>query len=163
MNEVLVELLTLARQKKITLGFAESCTGGLLSAQFAALPGVSEVYHGSIVSYSYQAKVDLLKVNWDLLQQEGAVSEKVAIKMAAGAREVLRCDWSVAVTGIAGPGGGLPDKPVGTVWFAVHGPRLAEAQKKFFQGDRKHIQFQSVQFAAEFLLKTIKGEKNESK
>lgn len=147
----LEKLVEEARLQKISLGFAESCTGGLLSAQLAALPGISDVFQGSVVSYSYQAKVDLLGVSWDLLKVEGAVSEAVALQMARGACRALRCDWSVSITGVAGPTGGLPGKPVGTVFFAAHGPHFAQASKKLFHGNRNDIQFQSAQYAVEFL------------
>lgn len=167
MQDTLRKLVTLSRQGHWTLGFAESCTGGLLSAEIAKVAGISDVFQGSIVSYSYQAKVDLLGVSWDELKANGAVSEKVAKAMAQGACRCLKSDWSVAVTGIAGPSGGLPDKPVGTVWFSVHGPDLAKAnpategstwaEKKFFQGDRNAIQLQSAQFAASFLVQRMES------
>lgn len=151
--EVLVNEL---RLKKLTVSFAESCTGGLLSATIAAIPGVSDVFVGSVVSYAYQAKVDLLGVSWDTLKAEGAVSQKVAVEMAVGARARLKTNWSIAITGIAGPSGGTPDKPVGTVWFALAGPGFDVSEKKNFSGDREQIQLQSVEFAMGFLMRTLK-------
>lgn len=143
------------RSRKQTVGFGESCTGGLLSATLAAIPGVSDIFLGSVVSYAYEAKVDLLHVSWDVLKAEGAVSEKVAQQMAQGVRTQLKCHWSVAITGIAGPTGGSPEKPVGTVWFAVNGPGFETAVKKLFSGRRTDIQQAAVEFAIELLLKSM--------
>jgi len=143
------------RTRQQTVGFGESCTGGLLSATLSAMPGVSDIYLGSIVSYSYQAKVDLLGVSWSALKNEGAVSDTVARQMAQGVRNQLKCHWSVAITGIAGPTGGTPDKPVGTVWFAVVGPGFDTTEKKLFSGSRTDVQKQSVEYAIELLLKSI--------
>jgi nicotinamide-nucleotide amidase len=149
------KLLGDLRAKKLTVSFAESCSGGLLSATITAIPGVSDLFLGSIVSYAYQAKVDLLGVSWDTLKAEGAVSQKVAEQMARGARERLKSDWSVAITGIAGPSGGTADKPVGTVWFAVSGPNLDGSKRMHFSGDREQIQRQSAVFAMELLREWI--------
>lgn len=139
------------RLRKQSVGFAESCTGGLLSATMSALPGVSDIYMGSIVSYSYQAKVDLLGVSWNVLKIEGAVSDRVARQMAQGLRNQLKCHWSVAITGIAGPTGGTPEKPVGTVWFGVAGPGFETTEKKLFSGSRTDVQQQSVDHAINML------------
>lgn len=143
------------RSKRLTVGFAESCTGGLLSASLAALPGVSDVYMGSIVSYAYSAKTDLLGVSWETLNSLGAVSEEVALQMARGACERLKANYSIAITGIAGPTGGTPEKPVGTVWFAVKGPGFEIAQKKVFSGNRVSVQEQSVDFALKLLISKL--------
>jgi nicotinamide-nucleotide amidase len=149
-------LLSELRSRKLTVSFAESCSGGRLSAQVAEVAGVSDVFLGSVVSYSYQAKVDLLGVSWETLNSEGAVSEKVARQMARGCCERLRSSWSVAITGIAGPSGGTEEKPVGTVWFATSGPNFDCAEKKVFSGNRIQIQEQSANFAIELLVKGIK-------
>jgi PncC family amidohydrolase len=143
------------RSRKQTVGFAESCTGGLLSATLSAMPGVSDIYLGSIVSYSYQAKVDLLGVSWNVLKIEGAVSDRVARQMAQGLRNQMKCHWSVAITGIAGPTGGTPEKPVGTVWFAVSGPGFETTEKKLFSGSRTDVQQQSVDHAINMLLNAM--------
>lgn len=161
-EKLLQELLILLRSRKYTIGFAESCTGGLLSACLASMAGVSDVFMGSVVSYSYEAKMDLLGVQASTLKAEGAVSETVARQMAQGARKQLKVDVSVAITGIAGPTGGTPDKPVGTVWFAMAGPGLAKANgdviamRKQFLGDRKAVQAASVHFALEYLVLNLK-------
>ena len=151
----LQELIEKLRTRKQTIGFGESCTGGLLSSTVAAVPGVSDVFLGGIVSYSYQAKVDLLGVSWSLLKAEGAVNDKVARQMAQGVRNQLKCHWSAAITGIAGPTGGTPEKPVGTVWFAVSGPSFEVAKEKLFSGSRTQIQKQSVNYAIELLLEAM--------
>lgn len=154
---ILQEVLTLLRSRQLTVGFAESCTGGLLSATLTALPGVSDVFLGSIVSYSYEAKMDLLGVHASTLKNEGAVSESVALQMAQGARNQLKVGVAVAITGIAGPTGGTPDKPVGTVCFAVSGLGLAEmATRKHFTGSRAEVQEASVHFALEYLILALK-------
>ncbi|MCE3009818.1 MAG: CinA family protein [Proteobacteria bacterium] len=147
----LENLILKLRSKKLSLGFGESCTGGLLSATLAKVPGVSDLFMGSIVSYSYQAKVDLLRVSWDTLKKEGAVSEAVALEMVRGVRESLKVQVAASITGIAGPSGGTPDKPVGTVWFAVSGPQGERAERKLFSGNRQEIQEQSAAHALKLL------------
>jgi nicotinamide-nucleotide amidase len=154
---LLQELLQLLRSRKLTIGFAESCTGGLLSATLTALSGVSDVFMGSVVSYSNAAKMAVLGVEESALKKEGAVSELVARQMAQGTRKQLKVDVSVAITGIAGPTGGTPDKPVGTVCFAVSGPGLAESSiRKHFSGGRNEVQEASVRFALEYLISKLK-------
>jgi nicotinamide-nucleotide amidase len=108
-----------ARARRVTLATAESCTGGMVAAAITDVAGASEVFLGGVVSYSNEAKVHLLGVEQRDLDANGAVSREVAEAMACGARERFRADVSVAVTGIAGPGGGSLEKPVGTVWFAL--------------------------------------------
>jgi len=172
-HQVIQALLT----QKQTLSFAESCTGGALSAKITEQPGVSAIFHGSVVSYANEAKVELLGVGRDSLDKFGAVSEIVAQKMAQGVRHRFHTDWGVSVTGVAGPTGGSQEKPVGTVWVAVAGPKLAlgsksgvghknsnldpagfvEARKFFFKGDRKQIQEQSVRAALNLLIDAMKG------
>lgn len=159
LQALLSEVISELRSQKLTLGFAESCTGGRLSASLTAIAGVSDLFMGAVVSYSYQAKVDLLGVSWETLKSEGAVSQKVVEQMALGCQQALGCTCSVAITGIAGPGGGTADKPVGTVWFAVSGPffdKGVSSEKKLFSGDREQVQQQSVEFALEFLLNSLR-------
>ncbi len=114
--ETLIEHL---REKHLTLGFAESCTGGLAAAAVVAVPGASDVFCGSVVSYANEVKHDLLGVPETVLESAGAVSAPCALQMARGALDALGCDIAVSVTGIAGPGGGTEKKPVGTVYIAV--------------------------------------------
>lgn len=154
-----IEVLNLAqslRAQKLTVAFGESCTGGLLSARMASLAGVSDIYLGSVVSYSYDAKVDLLGVKWDTLNALGAVSEAVAREMVRGVCEKLKSSCSVGITGIAGPSGGTAEKPVGTVWIAVKGPKFEVAEKFLFKGDRIEIQQQSTVAAIALLQRELR-------
>jgi nicotinamide-nucleotide amidase len=127
--------LLIARNK--TMCTAESCTGGYIAHLITAIPGSSKFYDGSVVSYSYKAKEDLLNVSREVLQTKGAVSEEVVIQMAKGALYTIQSDYVIAVSGIMGPDGGLPDKPVGTVWIAVGNKNKIEAQKLYFRFDRE--------------------------
>ena len=127
--------LLVARNK--TVCTAESCTGGFIAHLLTTIPGSSAFYNGSVVSYSYKAKEDLLHVSKALLETKGAVSEEVVIEMAKGALDALQSDYVIAVSGIMGPDGGLPDKPVGTVWIAVGNRNKIETQKLHFRFDRE--------------------------
>lgn len=108
----------LCMDKSITIGTAESCTGGLLSSILVSVPGSSRYYKGGIVSYSYEMKHDILGVSWDIMNSLGAVSQETVTQMVKGACHVCQCDVAIAISGTAGPGGGTPEKPVGTVWLA---------------------------------------------
>ncbi len=134
MEKVMGKLL-IARNK--TMCTAESCTGGYIAHLLTAIPGSSAFYDGSVVSYSYKAKEDLLNVSKELLQTKGAVSEEVVIEMAKGALAAIHSNYVIAVSGIMGPDGGVPDKPVGTVWIAVGNSNKIEAQKLYFRFDRE--------------------------
>jgi len=116
LEEVVGELLV---KKGKTISTAESCTGGYLAHLISSIPGSSRYFKGSIVSYANEVKLSLLKVNPQILEQKGAVSCEVVEAMAIGAREQLKTDYSLAISGIAGPDGGTPEKPVGTVWIAL--------------------------------------------
>ena len=154
-HERLQELIESLRDRKPTVSFAESCTGGALSSFLTEQPGISDIFLGSVVSYSNEAKVDLLGVRRDTLMHEGAVSEAVARQMAHGVRRQLKTDWSIAITGIAGPSGGTPGKPVGTVCFAIVGTGFEDSRKEFFSGDRKAIQLAAVDFAVNWLCEIL--------
>jgi PncC family amidohydrolase len=113
------ELVASAQGKNKTLATAESCTGGLIGAAITATAGSSSVFQGGIIAYHNDIKISQLGVDPTTLNTQGAVSETVALQMAKGCRDRLRVDIAVSVTGIAGPGGGSIDKPVGTVWIGV--------------------------------------------
>lgn len=155
-KQLLTELIEELRRKKLSLSFAESCTGGRLSAALTEFPGVSDIFVGSVVSYANGVKSDLLGVRREALIEEGAVSETVARQMAQGVRQQLKTDCAVAITGIAGPTGGSPQKPVGTVCFAASGLGLEIAETKLFAGARTEIQDQAVTHAAFLLLQLVK-------
>ncbi len=122
-----------------TLATAESCTGGLVGELVTRVPGSSTYYRGGIVAYSNDVKVQVLGVPADVIAARGAVSGEVVLAMAEGARRVCGADFGVAVSGVAGPGGGSAGKPVGTVWLAIAGPRGARAIVHRFGGDRERV------------------------
>jgi len=132
-------VLDLCRQRGLSLATAESCTGGLVASRLTAIPGSSEVYVGSVVAYADPVKQKSLGVPADLIQTHGAVSPEVAAAMATGARERLGVDVAVAVTGVAGPGGGSPEKPVGLVFAHAVGPEGEDAVRTELPGDREMI------------------------
>jgi nicotinamide-nucleotide amidase len=144
-------VLDLARARHQRIVTAESCTGGLVGGRLTEIPGSSDAYEGGVVCYSNRLKIELLGVPPSLIAEHGAVSEAVARAMAEGARERLRGDVAVSVTGIAGPGGGSPDKPVGTVWVAVAGASGVSARHVMFAGAREEIRGRAAQMAL-FLL-----------
>lgn len=128
-EELELSIAKLLLAKKATLGTAESCTGGYLAHSITANPGSSAYFLGSVVSYANQVKKDLLKVQNSTLETVGAVSEETVRQMAEGARETLKCTYAIATSGIAGPNGGTPEKPVGTIWLAVAGPEKTICKK----------------------------------
>jgi nicotinamide-nucleotide amidase len=148
MEQVIVRLLQ-ARKKSLAL--AESCTGGLIAHRLTNVPGASEVFLGGVVSYANSAKETFLGVRAEDLRAHGAVSETVARAMAAGAREKFGSDFAVAVTGIAGPGGGTPEKPVGTVFMALATPGGVEVRKLLNPWDRETFKQVTAQQAFEWL------------
>ena len=131
---------------------AESCTGGLVAGAITSIAGSSGWFERGFVTYSDLAKEQQLGVASSTIQRFGAVSEETAKAMAQGAVRGSVAQWAVAVTGIAGPDGGSPDKPVGTVWFAWAGPDHLQALKRQFDGDRAAVRRASVQVALEGLI-----------
>lgn len=157
LGSLISSLIKILREKKYSVGFAESCTGGLLSAEVAKIPGVSDVFKGSVVSYSNEIKKDLLAVKPETLDAVGAVSREVVLEMATGARNTLHVEISAAISGVAGPTGGSADKPVGLVWIASQGPNFQVAEKFQFRGSRVEIQKQAVEAAIELMIKNLKN------
>ncbi len=146
-----IHIGTLLRQKGFKLATAESCTGGLIGHRLTNVPGSSEYYQGGVVSYAYEAKVALLGVRWDTLQAHGAVSRETVLEMARGVRAALNADVAVAVSGIAGPGGGLPNKPVGTTWIGLSSEAGEWARIFCFTGDREQNKAASAEAALQFV------------
>ncbi|MGC6416486.1 MAG: CinA family nicotinamide mononucleotide deamidase-related protein [Bradymonadia bacterium] len=140
-------VLASLQSRALTLGTAESCTGGLIGAEITRCAGASSVFTGSIVSYSNEVKIQRLGVDEALITSHGAVSEPVAAQMALGLHKAVGCDIGLSVTGIAGPGGGSPEKPVGTVCFGWSGPDWHETETKRFRGDREQVRRRAVAFA----------------
>jgi PncC family amidohydrolase len=142
----------LMRARHLTLGLAESCTGGLIGHRLTNVAGSSAFLIASIVAYAYEAKERLLGVPHDMLVCEGAVSEPVVLAMARGARRVLSVDISLAVTGIAGPGGATPSKPVGLTYIALAAQGVERVQRHVWNGDRIANKEQSAEAALRLLL-----------
>ena len=140
------------RESSLKLAAAESCTGGLIADRITNIPGSSDYFLGDIIAYAYEAKVALLNVSWDTLNAYGAVSREVVIDMARGARLALGADIAVSVSGIAGPGGGTPDKPVGTTWIGLSTKDGDWARKYLWEGDRLQNKALSTEAALQFLL-----------
>src|SRR5207244_7000333 len=132
-------VLELCRARGLTLATAESCTGGLVAARLTDVPGSSEVFRGAVVAYADDVKVQELGVDEAVLAAHGAVSAETAAAMAVGVRERLGADVAIAVTGIAGPGGGTDEKPVGLVFLHVEGPIGSRDADFVFPGDRTSI------------------------
>jgi nicotinamide-nucleotide amidase len=150
-------VLAMCRERRLTISVAESCTGGLLGARLTAIPGSSDVVCGGIISYADGIKTKLLGVSGDLLEQHGAVSEPVARAMASGARSATGTSVALAITGVAGPGGGSETKPVGTVWVAVDVDGQVEARRYAMIGDRAEVRHRSAQAAMEMLRRRLMG------
>ena len=153
--EILVgQLLT---QHKLTLAVAESCTGGLVGHRLTNVPGSSTYFLGGVVAYAYDAKEDLLGVSHNTLYDHGAVSEETAREMARGVRRALGADIGVSVTGIAGPGGGMPDKPVGLTWVALSTREGEHAKRFVWDGDRITNKEKSAEAALEMVREYLEG------
>lgn len=148
------QTLQLARENKLKIATAESCTGGLLSALFTEISGSSEVFERGFVTYSNQAKIEMLGVKKETLEKFGAVSEETAKEMAIGAIKNSQASVSVAITGIAGPDGGSNEKPVGLVFIAVSTKEKTLVRKFNFAGNRSEVRKASV-IAALTMLKNL--------
>jgi PncC family amidohydrolase len=147
----------LLRERGLKLSLAESCTGGLIGDRITNLAGSSEYFWGSVVAYAYEAKTALLDVSWDTLNSRGAVSRETVLEMARGTRKVLSTDIGVSVSGIAGPGGETPDKPVGTTWVGLAAGDGEWARHYLFHGDRIANKSSAADAALQFLLDYLHG------
>jgi PncC family amidohydrolase len=140
-----------------TLSVAESCTGGLLGGCLTAVPGSSAFFLGGVIAYSNDVKSALVEVPPETIRLKGAVSGETALAMARGVTEATGADCGISVTGIAGPGGGSPEKPVGTVWFAVVWPHGEISRSYLFSGERREVREQAVQTALDLFLEATGG------
>lgn len=156
-TELAAEILGICRENGSKIATAESCTGGMISAAFTDIPGSSDVFERGFVTYSNESKTEMLGVPLELIEREGAVSKKVAVSMAEGALFHSHADVVVAVTGIAGPGGGSKEKPVGLVYIAVKYAEKIIAKEYKFNGGREEIRDSSVRAALEQILNVVKG------
>jgi PncC family amidohydrolase len=139
------------------LATAESCTGGLVADRITDIPGSSDYFVGGVVAYAYEAKAALLHVSWDTLRAQGAVSREVVVEMARGVRAALGADLGLSVSGIAGPGGALPDKPVGTTWIGLSARDGDWARRFLWDGDRRANKEASSRAALQFLREYLEG------
>ena len=154
------DLINIVEQIKSTssgnmISTAESCTGGLLAAYLTSIPGASSFFHSGIVSYANEAKSKLLNVQESTIAQYGAVSEEVAREMAVGCKNNLGSNIAISITGIAGPGGGTIEKPVGMVCFATAYKREVAATTQHLKGDREQIRLQACKVALNMILTVI--------
>jgi len=157
-NELLeIQIGNLLRSNGQKLATAESCTGGLIGHRITNIPGSSDYYLGGVVAYAYEAKVALLGVSWDTLHAYGAVSRETVLEMSRGARKALGADIAVSVSGIAGPGGGLPGKPVGTTWIGLSAEDGEWARIFCFSNDREQNKSFSADAALYFVLDYLNG------
>ena len=152
---MLEKIAKLLKEKGYTISTAESCTGGLIGHMLTNVPGSSEYYKGGIISYSNEAKICLLGVRHDTLSKYGAVSEQVAYEMADGIKRKLDTNLAIATTGIAGPGGGSEEKPVGLVYIALANPYSIEVKEFRFEGERLENKENFAKSALNMLLKFL--------
>ena len=154
-SEQAQKIINYAKDRSLRIGLIESCTGGMVSSQLTSVPGASACFVGSIVAYSNDLKSNLVGLDPEVLDKHGAVSSQAALGLSQLGRAKLGCDIVVSVTGIAGPGGGTPTKPVGTVFFGLSYGAVDRIEHKVFEGSRIDVQNQSVQFAMELLLEAL--------
>jgi PncC family amidohydrolase len=142
----------LLRKRGLRLAVAESCTGGLVGHRLTNVAGSSTFYMGSVTAYAYEAKVRLLGVRWRTLEKFGAVSKEVVLEMALGVRRTFASDIGLSVSGIAGPGGGTPDKPIGYTWVGLNTPSYQEARQFTWDQDRAGNKLLSAEATLQILV-----------
>ncbi|MFW5998566.1 MAG: competence/damage-inducible protein A [bacterium] len=157
-NQTLPEVTgNILKKYNLKLGIAESCTGGLIGSRITNIPGSSKYFEGGIIAYSNQIKINELKVSSETIKQYGAVSEQTALEMAKGISKKFKCDLGLSVTGIAGPGGGTANKPVGLVYIGVASSNTTEVYKLNLNGNRKENKWRTSQYALNYLRNFIKN------
>jgi PncC family amidohydrolase len=147
-------LISYCSEFHLSIALAESCTGGLIAERITRIPGASVCFKGGVVSYANEVKQALLGVSSAVLEIEGAVSETCAQAMADGARRACQADIGISVTGIAGPGGATPSKPVGLVFIGIATAKATSAKKFLFSGDRLSIRQQAAEAALQLALES---------
>ena len=147
----------LLRARGLTVATAESCTGGLIGSLLTDVSGSSDYYLGGVIAYSNEVKNTVLGVRQETLATVGAVSRESALQMARGARRLLGTDYALSVTGIAGPTGGTPEKPVGLVYMALIGPDVERCERHVWHGDRLEIKMQTARRALQILIEHIES------
>jgi PncC family amidohydrolase len=161
LNDILeIKIGRLLQESRLKLGLAESCTGGLLGHRITNVPGSSEYFMGGVISYAYDAKVSILGVSWETLKTFGAVSHETVLEMARGAKKLFNVDIAVSVSGIAGPGGGTVDKPVGTTWVGLVANDVEWTREFHFDGNRVQNKTASAGAALQMLLDYLLELKN---
>lgn len=151
-NSLEIQVGQRLHERGLKLAVAESCTGGLLGSRITDVPGSSEYFWGGVVAYAYEAKADVLHVSWDTLNTKGAVSRETVLEMAKGARDLMKADIAISISGIAGPGGGTPEKPVGTTWIGLVAQDGERAVVFQFTGNREENKVFAVDAALRLLL-----------
>jgi len=159
MEELARRIAPLLKERQLKIATAESCTGGLIGHTITNVPGSSEYYEGGIISYSNEMKMKFLEVNKQTLKEYGAVSEQTAREMAEGVRKATGADIGIATTGIAGPGGGTAEKPVGLVYISIAVEGETKVEKHIFHGNRWENKEQTCRTALSLLLNYL--EKND--
>jgi PncC family amidohydrolase len=157
MKSLEAQIGEILNQRRLKLALAESCTGGLVGSRITDIPGSSEYFVGGMISYSNEVKADLLGVSWETLSTKGAVSRETVIDMAKGACKVLKTDIALAISGVAGPGGGSVEKPVGTTWIGFAAPEGEWARVFQFPGDRMQNKSNAADAALQMLLDYLQG------
>ena len=157
-NSLESQIGQLLHERGLKLVLAESCTGGLLGSRITDVPGSSEYFLGGVVAYAYEAKADLLGVSWETLNTRGAVSRETVLEMARGIRNLMKAHIAVSVSGIAGPGGGTPEKPVGTTWIGLVAEDRELAKVFQFSEDREGNKIAAVDAALKLLLDYLQGQ-----
>lgn len=157
MKEIAEQAVDLFKGIGKTFGFAESLTGGMISSEIVGISGASEVFAGSVVSYTNDVKINVLGVPASVIEAETEVSSECAAAMAEGLCKVVGCDYSVSVTGIAGPTGELPGKPVGTVYFGFCGGGRNGSFRREFSGSRNEVREKTCECALETLILLAEG------